>query len=131
MIRKHAKAVKLRLQQAQAMAEAVFEGNVTDRPELYASFFLRMTRISTRYTGKHASYAGTVTIHSVGQTVEQAQYVQERVQQQLVDHALIVEGRSCKPLEHVHSGYPELDRDVDPPLYVAADQFDFVSEPAA
>lgn len=130
MIRKHAKALKLRLEADQVLSTATFEGTVTDRPERYCAFFLQMKRTATRFASGQSSYAASLITHSIGGTIEQAELVQERVQAQLVGHKLVVEGRSCLAMTHEVSRFPIIDRDVTPALWLIVDQFDFISEPA-
>lgn len=129
MIRAHSKAAKTRLQADVVLDDCTFEGTVTDRPPRYVAMFLQMKRVATRFASAQASYAGTVTTHSVGETIEQAQLVQEHVISQLLHHALVVDGRRVRPMTHEVSRSPVLDRDVTPPLWLIVDQFDFISEP--
>lgn len=130
MIRLHADAIEARLKSDQVLATCTFEGVVTDRPARYISYFLQMKRTATRFASGQVSWAGSVILHSVGGTIEQAELVQEHGVEQLTGHVLAVEGRRCRPLSHEVSRFPVLDQDVTPPLWLIVDQFDFISEPA-
>lgn len=130
MIRKHSAAIKARLQADQVLSAVTFEGVVTDRPARYCAYFLQMKRTATRFASGQSAYAGSVIVHSIGETIEQAQFVQERVIAQLLGHALAVENRACRPMLHEVSRFPIIDRDVTPSLWLIVDQFDFISEPA-
>lgn len=130
MIRAHATAIETQLEADSVLSTCTFEGVVTDRPARYCAFFLQMKRTATRFASGQRSYAGSLIVHSIGQTIEQAEFVQERVQTQLTGHKLVVAGRSCHAMTHEVSRFPILDRDVTPPLWLIVDQFDFISEPA-
>lgn len=68
--------------------------------------------------------------HSVGSDADQCEWVRERLEAALLDHAPTVAGRSCDRITRLGSGVPpEVDNDVQPPLVLARDTWVFASVP--
>lgn len=104
---------------------------MTDRPQRYCTFFLNSgTRYADRLTGPDVAADFTVTVHSVGQDVTQAQAVAERVFAQLLNFTPAVDGRTCSRLRHTASMPVQDDDGTQPPLYFCVDEFSFTSDPA-
>lgn len=131
MIRAHADALKARLEEDPVLATCTFEGLVgDDAPERYCSFFINSgDRYGDRLASPDVSADFTVTVHSVGTTPEQAQFVAGRVFGQLLNYTLDVAGRTCSWLRHTGSMPTQLDDAVQPGVYFSADEFTFVSDP--
>jgi hypothetical protein len=124
-------ATKGRLLELPELAGAVFEGLVLDRPDRYVSLFLNSgARSPFRFTGNSSRADFTLTVHSVGKTVEQVGWLQERVIGQYVDWVPTIQGRRCYRLTHEVSRPPDLDDSLSPPLFYAVDEFDFSTFPA-
>lgn len=114
-------AVLARLRSDSQLADAIYEGTVTDPPERYASVFAPLgSDTSDRLGGPSNVNETTYTIHSVATTVEQAKWVGRRVVALLTDYTIPGVGR----LTHPVSLPPRLDREANPPLWYLVDQFD-------
>jgi len=125
-------ALLARLRADPSLRAIVHEGVVTDRPSRYLTVYADLgLRTAARLTGPQTRATQTFTIHSVGSTPEKAQQVSALVIAQLVDHVLVVEGRSCWPVTHEETQPPGLDTDVNPPLHYCVDGFQVVSTPTA
>jgi hypothetical protein len=113
--------VLARLRSDAQLANAVYEGTVTNPPVRYASVFAPLgADTSDRLGGPSNVNATTYTIHSVGVSVEQAKWVGRRVVGLLTDYTIPGVGR----LTHPVSLPPRLDADSNPPLWYLVDQFD-------
>lgn len=131
MIRAHKAPVFARLRADSILSTATFDGEVTNRPSRYCSVYMNGgLRDSERLSGPSAFADFRITIHSIGSTVEQCQLVQERVMAQLIDYTPPVAGRNPRRLRHVASVEVEMDTDIDPPLYIARDVFEWTTAPA-
>lgn len=131
-IRDHAAAIQTRLEQDSVLAGSTFQGVVTDRPQRYCTFFLTSgRRYADRLTGPDVAADFTVTVHSVGSDVTQAQAVAERVFAQLLNFTPTVAGRTCSWLRHTASMPTQRDDTVTPSLYYSVDEFTFNSYPSA
>ena len=114
-------AVLARLRSDAQLADAVYEGTVTDPPARYVSVFAPLGADSSDRLGGVSNVNDTTyTIHSVGVSVEQAKWVGRRVAALLTDYAIPGVGR----LTHPVSRPPRLDRESNPPLWYLVDQFD-------
>jgi hypothetical protein len=114
-------AVLARLRSDSQLANAVYEGTVTDPPARYASVFAPLgADTSDRLGGPSNVNDTTYTIHSVATTVEQAKWVGRRVVGLLTDYVIPDVGR----LTHPVSLPPRLDKEANPPLWYLVDQFD-------
>lgn len=130
-IRAVKKALMDRLKEDTVLAPVVFEGVVTNRPNRYVTIFTDSGyRESERFTGGQWTSTQGFTVHSVGTTPDQAQYVAERVFAQLLDHVLVVPGRTCRRIRHASSQPVQQDTDISPPLYYTVDEFDVTHIPA-
>jgi len=110
-----------RLRSDAQLADAVYEGTVTNPPARYVSVFAPIgSDDSDRLGGPSNVNETTYTIHSVGRTVEQAKWAARRVQSLLTDYVIEDVGR----LTHPVSIGPRLDRDANPPLWFLVDQYD-------
>ena len=131
MIRAHKASLFGRMREDGILSTATFDGEVTNRPSRYCSVYMSGgLRESERFTGPSAFADFRITIHSVGTTIEQAQLVQERVMAQLIDATPAVAGRNPRRIRHVVSVEVELDTDIDSPLYLARDVFEWTTAPA-
>lgn len=131
-LRKTAEATKARLQEDTILNGSTFQGQVTNRPSRYVAFFLSGgQRTKGRFTGPSSVADYTLTTHSVGTTVEQAQLVEERVQSKLVDWTPTITGFVCRRLQHDGSQPIEIDTDVSPPLYYIASSYGMTMEQLA
>jgi hypothetical protein len=114
-------AVLARLRSDSQLANAVYEGTVTDPPARYVSVFAPIGRdFSDRLAGPSNVNDTAYTIHSVGVTVEQCKWVARRVNGLLKDHAIDGVGT----LTHPVSLLPQLDREANPPLWYVVDVYD-------
>jgi hypothetical protein len=114
-------AVLARLRSDSQLANAIYEGTVTNPPTRYASVFAPLgADTSDRLGGPSNVNDTTYTIHSVATTVEQAKWVGRRVVGLLTDHVIPGVGR----LTHPVSLPPRLDTEANPPLWYLVDQFD-------
>lgn len=114
-------AVLARLRSDAQLANAVYEGTVTNPPVRYASVFAPLGSDTTdRLGGVSNVNETTYTIHSVGVTVEQAKWVGRRVASLLTDYTIPGVGR----LTHPVSLPPRVDTTVNPPLWYLVDQYD-------
>ena len=114
-------AVLARLRSDAQLANAVYEGTVTNPPARYVSVFAPIgSDHSDRLAGPSNVNDTTYTIHSVGVTVEQAKWAARRVQALLTDYAIDGVGT----LSHPMSIGPRLDREANPPLWFVVDQYD-------
>jgi hypothetical protein len=130
-IRAHAKAVIDQLETDAILSGATFQGNVINRPTRYCTLHIDSgRRIADRFTGPQSQQDYTLTIHSCGTSVEQAQLVAERVYAALLGVVLTVPGRRCRRVRSIDSQPVELDRDITPPLFYSTDVFELVSDPA-
>lgn len=130
-VRQHRDAFKARLQVHPDLAAITFEGIVPKGPTKYVTVHAATPSHSqSAFTGPLAQEDYTFTTHSVGTTADQALWVADRVQAQLVGHVLIVPGRVCRRLRHPVGRPVEEDDDVTPSLFYVADQWDFTSDPA-
>jgi hypothetical protein len=113
--------VLARLRSDAQLADAVYEGTVTNPPARYVSVFAPIGGDATdRLGGPSNVNETTYTIHSVGRTVEQCKWAARRVQGLLTDYVIEDVGR----LTHPVSLPPRLDRDANPPLWYVVDQYD-------
>jgi hypothetical protein len=113
--------VLARLRSDAQLADAVYEGTVTNPPARYVSVFSPLGADSSdRLAGPSNVNSTTYTIHSVGLTVEQCKWVARRVQGLLTDHVIDGVGR----LTHPVSLPPQLDHKANPPLWFVVDQYD-------
>lgn len=105
-------------------------GEVTGQPSRYVVVWVNSgARSADRYTGEQANVRKTYTVHSVGSTMEQAGWVNDRVLEKLVDFTPTVVGWSFQRLKHVVSRPAQIDRDVTPHLAYLVDQFDLYGFP--
>lgn len=127
----HNKALLARLRAHPDLASIVFEGKVMGAPAKYVVVYPSTpSHTVERFTGRNTQQDYTYTVHSVGATPEQALWVADRVIAQLLDHVLVVPGRSCRRLRHPVGRPVDEDEDVTPHLFFTVDQFDLTSSPA-
>lgn len=127
-IRAVKKALLDRLKEDAVLAPVVFEGVVTSRPNRYVTLFTNSgVREAERFTGAQLTSTQSFTVHSVGTTPDQAQFVAEKVFAQWLDWTPTVAGRVCRRVRHSSSQPVQLDADVSPPLYYCVDEFDVTS----
>ncbi len=128
----HAAAV---LQALLASGLTVFDGHVPTgeaRPALpYAVLWMAAPLHRTSTLAGHQQQATVAwTTHSVGQRPENARWVQSRVHSALVDARLTVPGRAVSKVKHDVTQPVRADRDVDPAVFSAVDQWSLLSLPA-
>lgn len=129
-IRAVKEAVLERLRGDVLLEPVVFEGSVDDRPDFYVSVHTDSgRRTAERFTGPQVTSTQTFTVHSVGSTPDQAHLVAERVMRQMLDHTLLVPGRTCRRIQHGASEPAEKDREVSPALWYVVDEFSVTSNP--
>lgn len=113
-----------RLRSDAQLANAVYEGTVTNPPERYASVFSGLgVDASDRLAGPSNVNNATYTVHSVGRTIEQAKWVARRVQARVTDFTIPGVGTITHPV----SRPPQLDRDANPPLWFLVDEYDLTT----
>lgn len=112
------------------LASVVFEGTVTARPARYVSVFSRETRDVNRYTGPHSRIDSEFTVHSVGNSPDQAKRIREQMIARTLDLTPEVTGWRCGRVQFVTSRPIEVDRDVPPPLWYTVDVLTFTAQPA-
>lgn len=106
-------------------------GEVVGQPARYVVVWVNSgARSADRFTQEQVNISKTYTVHSVGLTMEQAGWVNERVIAQLVNFRPFVEGWSFERLKHSVSRPAQPARDVKPPLAYLVDQFDLYGVPA-
>jgi len=131
VIREHVNAILGRLREDAGLADIVFQGVVTDRPKRYCSVFVdNGFRDQERLTGGQWTADFSITVHSVGTTPEQAQWVAERVYAQLLGVRLTIPGRRARPVRAQGSQPVRVDADVSPPLFYTVDEFGLTTSPA-
>lgn len=119
-------ALMARLRSDAQLADAVFEGTVKNPPKRYASVFSGLgSDSSDRLAGPSNVNQVTYTIHSVGNTIEQAKWVASRVKGLLLDWVPIPGTGAA--FTHPVSREPQLDRQANPPLWFLVDQYDLTS----
>ena len=129
-IRLHVNAVLARLREDSILATCTYQGVVDDRPTRFIAVFPDAGfREQSRYTGGQIQETYSFTIHSVGQTPEQAQLLAERVYAQLLGAKLTIAGRVCRPMRSVVSRPIQVDRDVTPVMHYSVDVFELTTEP--
>ena len=87
-------------------------------------------REQERFTGGQSTADFGITVHSVGTTPEQAQWVAERVYAQLLGARLTIPGRKARPVRAITSQPLQKDTDVSPPLFYCVDVFGLTTTPA-
>lgn len=106
-------------------------GEVVGQPSRYVVVWVNSgARSSDRFTQDQVNVSKTYTVHSVGSTMQQAGWVNDRVLEQLVNFRPSVPGWSFQRLKHSVSRPAQIDRDVSPPLAYLVDQFDLYGVPA-
>ena len=87
---------------------------------------------ATRYDGDGADWRHWPFVtHAYGKTVDQCQWVQERLDEAFQGVRPQVAGRSCTRISRVGDGIaPEPDTDEIPPIILARDSWAFDSIPA-
>jgi hypothetical protein len=119
-----------RIRTGETLSRIVYEGTVKDRPNRYVSVFTDSgLHEAERWTGPQSTSTQTFVVHSVGSTPDKAQEVAELVQRQVIDHVLVVEGRTCRRIRHESSQPIQLDQDIDPELYYCVDEFAVTTSP--
>lgn len=128
MIRELVAAVLARLRSDPQLADVVFLGDVTGRPDRYVVVYTDQGhRTRDRIGGPSTAVNMTVTVHSCGSTVDQAQWVADRVFGLLLDWVPDLGGRTSWPTSHEVSQPAQKDSDVSPPVFYTVDVFDVVS----
>lgn len=112
-----------------ALASVVFEGTVTTRPARYVSVFTRETREINRYTGPHSRVDSEFTVHSVGNSPDQAKRIREQMIARTLDATPEVAGWRCGRVQFVTSRPMEIDRDTSPALWYTVDVLTFTAQP--
>jgi len=124
-------ALLARLRADPVLKDCTYEGVVTTRPARYVTVYSDSgLREAERFTGGQWTSTQSFTVHSVGSTPDQAQFVAEKVFAQLLDHVLVVPERQCRRIRHGSSQPVQLDSAVSPPLWYTVDEFDVTSTPA-
>jgi hypothetical protein len=123
-------AVLNRLKANPDLTAITFEGVVASRPQKYVTVFMdNGFRESERVTARNTRATFTVTVHSVGSTPEQVQWVAERVFAQLVNWTPSIEGRRSSRSRHVVSRPIDVDTGPNPPAFFSVDQFEIETSP--
>lgn len=131
MIQEHLDAVLARLRANSGLATIVFDEAVTGSSTKFVVVYTDTGRdLDPRMTGPTTRTDFTYTIHSVGESKRQAIWVADRVRAQLLNFKPTVEGRTCTRLQHPVSRPITDDKDSNPPLWYAVDQYDLTSFPA-
>lgn len=105
-------------------------GEVAGQPSRYVVVWVNSgARSADRYTNEQVNVSKTYTVHSVGLSMQQAGWVNDRVLEQLVNFRPEVEGWSFQRLKHAVSRPAQIDRDVTPHLAYMVDQFDLYGVP--
>lgn len=126
-----AAAITARLKDDPFLADLVFQGIVTDRPDSYVTLFLSSPdRDSSRFTGPSSLHDFTLVCHSVGETADQAQLVDEHVQAQLVDWVPTILGFNCRRVRVTATTPIAYDDQITPPLYYLASTWGLTMESA-
>jgi hypothetical protein len=130
VIRAHAQAV-LEVLRADPVLD-VYDSHVPNLPPLpYVVVWSSAPRLTgSRTCGDQPEADARWQTSSVGGSPEQARAVQERVRERLSGVRLAVAGRAMARVQHLASPPLYEDRDVDPPVFLAADQWAAFSGPA-
>lgn len=105
-------------------------GEVEGQPSRYVVVWVNSgARSADRYTNEQINVSKTYTVHSVGLTMEQAGWVNDKVLEQLINFRPTVDAWSFQRLKHAVSRPAQIDRDVNPPLAYLVDQFDLYGVP--
>lgn len=130
MTRKHDTALEDRIREVPALAQSVFDGEVTGRPQMYVLVTSnRGIARPDRLAGPALRRRQTYWVRSVGASKDQAVAVAEKVIGQLVDTILDVPGFTCERITHEASEPVQKDDSRQPVVYVGVDQFDFFTTP--
>lgn len=130
MTRAHDTALQNRIRQVPALAQAVFDGEVAGRPQMYVLVHSnRGIARPDRLAGPSLRRRQTYWVHSVGASKKQADAVAEAVIVQLVDTILTVPGFTCERITHEASEPVQKDDSRQPVVYFGVDQFDFYTTP--
>lgn len=124
LIERHVTALLDRLRSDPQLADAVFEGDVTDDPQRYVNVFHDMGFFTPRsLLGENQDVDITFTIHAVGLDRWQATWGDGRVLALLNDHVLTVPGRRCFKLEPAGTQPVQKDTTVTPPKFLAVRRY--------
>lgn len=131
MTRAHDTALLERIREVTALADSVFDGDVTGQPQRYVNVHSTrgLARPDRLPGGLPTRIRKTYWVHSVGASKSQADGVAERVLAQIVGYVLIVPGWVCEPLMHEASEPVQKDDSRQPVLYYGVDQLDVYSTP--
>ncbi|WIE54227.1 DUF3168 domain-containing protein [Curtobacterium sp. MCBD17_003] len=132
----HVDAVLARLREHADLAPRVFEGVADENDDgsprtRYVTVWANSGRRTVgRYTGPQDVETYTFTVHSVSQVPSDVRVLADAVMQQLLGFVPAIDGRVCRRITHEVSEPLQYDRDLTPPLYWAAAEFDLISDPA-
>jgi hypothetical protein len=130
MIRAHVTAVVGLLDAVANLT--VYDGEVPNTPTLpYVVVFSDQgpaTRTGFEAVSDRRDF--TFQTSAVGSTPEQARWAAEKTSAALLDVTPTVASRTCWPITHLGSQPTRPDLDVDPPVYLAVDQWRLPSIPA-
>jgi hypothetical protein len=128
--RAHDAAILARIRQVPALAGAVFDDEVTGKPQRYVLVHSnRGIARPDRLAGPSLRRRQTYWIHSVGISKALADAVAEKVIAQLLDWIPVVPGFTSERISHEASQPVQKDDSRQPVVYFGADQFDFFSTP--
>lgn len=128
--RLHHTALMVRLKSTGGIDDA-YDGKVPKDLQRWAKVYPPANwRSQTRFAGLRTTQNFTWTVHSVGLSVDEAMWVQERVGLKLDDALLTVPGWNPRRLNHVVSRPMNIDESGPVPLHYVVDQFDLISDPA-
>lgn len=131
MTRAHDEKVLDRIREIPALSESTFDGEVEGRPQRYVNVHSnRGIPTSDRFTQPAVRrLRKTYYVHAVGASKKQADAVAERVAEQLVGWTPGLDGWTCQRMTKASSQPTQKDETVKPPIYIAVDVYDLVSEP--
>lgn len=106
------------------LAGAVYAGEVTGTPPArYVLLFSTLVHDSDILTGPQSDHLVEITIHSVGSTPDQAEWVAGRVTAALLNVKPVIEGRSSGRIRHTGADPIRYDDSTSPRVWFAADEF--------
>jgi hypothetical protein len=130
VIRAHKAAVLARLRADTKIADAVFDSGADSPSVPYCVVYADQgTREQERLLATQSRATFVYTIHSVGSTPDEAQWMAERVYAQLLGFRPEIEGRSCWPIAAEASVPVRRDDDPHPALFFGVDEFRLSSVP--
>lgn len=119
----YTEALKALIEADSLLAGTVFVGEVDGDPARYVLIFPSTLNTGDALTGPQTDHEIRVTIHSVGTTAAQAEWVADRVSLALLNRRPQVAGRKCDRIRHDSADPIRFDPSTSPRVFFAADDY--------